>query len=348
MSDRPTAGTARPLPVLNALVVGCGQIAGGYDSAMPQRRSAGVFSHAGAYRAHPGFRLLGCVEPDTARRTAFMEHWGIPQGFADLEAALASGTVFDVVSVCSPDHAHTPQLERLLHAPVRGALCEKPMTTDPVRGAAVAAAWTQAGKTLLVNYSRRFAPGIRALAAELESGVWGPVQHVTATYTKGIRHNGAHMVDLLRFLLGPLTDGPVLRSRPDYRPDDPTVDAVLYTAAGAPVYLVGAGHEHYALFEAQIVTPCGRIDMEDFGFRLRRQPVEDSRRFPGFRQIDAAGTVTDTGLDQALPAAVDALYQAVAYGTVPPCGGVEAVAAEHLCDSLRRKALSLPPERTIA
>src|SRR5690606_6428811 len=51
-------GGAAPLRVA---IVGAGKVAGGYDK---DRSDGNVFSHAGAYRAHGGFDLLVCIEPD--------------------------------------------------------------------------------------------------------------------------------------------------------------------------------------------------------------------------------------------------------------------------------------------
>ena len=51
--------------VLSALIIGCGDIAGGYDEAGDERA---VRTHAGAYRAHPNFCVTACIDPDDQRR----------------------------------------------------------------------------------------------------------------------------------------------------------------------------------------------------------------------------------------------------------------------------------------
>ncbi len=107
---------------LSVLIVGCGAIAGGYDARRPRRaKSAGVFTHAGAYRAHGGFRLAACVEPIASRRKAFMARWNVAQGFASLADCLEAGLAFDVASVCAPTPLHTAILEALLGLPVYSA-----------------------------------------------------------------------------------------------------------------------------------------------------------------------------------------------------------------------------------
>ena len=50
------------------LIVGCGNIAGGFDHEQPGTDTP--FTHAGAYCRHGGFALAACVEPDAERRAA--------------------------------------------------------------------------------------------------------------------------------------------------------------------------------------------------------------------------------------------------------------------------------------
>ena len=47
--------------VLSVLIVGCGDMAGGYDEA---RECAEILTHAGAYAHHPGFAVAACVDPE--------------------------------------------------------------------------------------------------------------------------------------------------------------------------------------------------------------------------------------------------------------------------------------------
>ena len=90
--------------MLSVLIIGCGNIAGGFDRGRDPAEYP--FTHAGAYRKHGGFQLAACVEPDAEKRDAFMRDWDVPLGFASVTAALSIGLVCDVVSVCSPTVCH--------------------------------------------------------------------------------------------------------------------------------------------------------------------------------------------------------------------------------------------------
>src|SRR5262245_1114055 len=84
--------------VLRAIVIGCGQIAGGYNRGPGDRL---VLTHALAYRRHSAYELVACVDPNARVRNEFAARWAVPAAFASLDEAIAAGN-YDVASVCSP------------------------------------------------------------------------------------------------------------------------------------------------------------------------------------------------------------------------------------------------------
>lgn len=318
---------------LDVLIVGCGRIAGGFD----EGRAGPPLSHAGAYRAHGGFRLVACVEPDMARRNAFMAAWQVARGFATLEEVLASGLRFDIASLCTPTADHAVALERLLAARPRAVLCEKPVTGDLAASRRIVADFAAAGVPLAVNHMRRFDPRMRALKNEIAGGAWGAVRSVAGLYNKGVLNNGSHLVDLIHLLLGPLEPVAVAGVRQDGMPGDPTVDAVLQLGDGTPVHLIGADARDYAVFDLDIVAEAGLVTLCDSGFRLATRRTRPSPRFAGYRDLDD-GTVEATGLDGAMVAAVTNLHDAVTGGAPLWSDGASALAAQETCETLRSMA----------
>lgn len=318
---------------LDVLIVGCGRIAGGFD----EGRAGPPMSHAGAYRAHGGFRLVACVEPDAGRRAAFMTAWDVPCGFATLHEALASGLRFDVASLCTPTAGHAVALEMLLAVQPRAVLCEKPVTGELATTRRIVAAYAAAGVPLAVNHLRRFDARVRALKGELAGGAWGAVRSVAGLYNKGVLNNGSHLVDLIHLLCGPLEPVAVAASREDGMPGDPTVDAVLRLGDGTPVHLVGADARDYAVFDLGIVAEAGLVTLCDSGFRLVTRRVRPSPRFAGYRDLDD-GTVEATGLDGAMVAAIANLHDAVTEGAPLWSDGASALAAQETCEALRSMA----------
>lgn len=320
----PTAGSER----LRAVIIGCGAIAGGYDEASPD--SARILTHAKAYRRHPGFEIVACVEPDAERRAHFMRVWEIPAGFATLaELDIAH----DVASLCVPTEFHAGMLDALLTGPARLVWAEKPLTGDLARSKAIVQAYEAAGKPLAVNYFRRWASGLIALEAEIRAGRWGRFLKGSAWYTKGLLNNASHFLDLLGLLLGDLRPVARLHTLDDGRADDPTTDVVVTTADGAPIHLLGADMHAYSVFEADLLFSEGRIGLSDSGFQITRRPVVSSPRFPGYRVLGPA-EAEDSGLDRAMLDALDNIARHLSDGTPLRSDGRSALAAQDLCARL--------------
>jgi len=322
------------------LIVGCGNIAGGFDA----DRAAALppLTHAGAFSGHGGFHLKACVEPDTERRAAFMRRWGITQGFDDMAAVAAVHTpgAFDVISLCSPTAAHASQIDTALALQPRLVFCEKPVTPTVAQTESLVQRCAAAGVPLAVNHTRRWAPDVQRLADELKAGAWGSVRSAVGTYNKGVLNNGSHLVDLLHLLLGPMSlqfSGAALADCPESLPDDPTVPALLQTTAGVPVHLNTAHAADCAVFELQIITATAVIVMEDGGLQWRVRRVIDSPHFRGYRVLDGGERFAGEYL-QATGRAVANLHQHLTQGQALASTGDTALAAQRLCDEIRRKA----------
>jgi predicted dehydrogenase len=316
--------------VLSVLIVGCGDIAGGFDTA---HQGPEVLTHARAYGRQGNFTLTACVEPDEERRLAFMERWNVPHGFADLEACRASGMAFDVASLCAPTPFHEDALERLLQMPMRAVFCEKPLTADLAPARRLVAAYEAAGRPLAVNFLRRGDRALNDLRRDIADGKWGALQSAVGHYTKGILNCGSHMIDLVHFLAGPLTPEAVFRRRLDFTPDDPTLDALLSTAEGAPMYLVGSHSRHFFSFELDLTLEGGRVVIEDLGRTLRHRRVVTHPVFPSRRSLDR-GDWTETGFAEAMVRIVDNLQAHLADATPLLSDGRNALAAQELCATL--------------
>jgi predicted dehydrogenase len=313
---------------IKALIVGCGAIAGGYDERSPESRQ--ILTHAKAYLRHPKFDIVGCVEPDREKRAKFMWTWEVPKGFASLADV---DIPYDVASICVPTQFHAETLEALLAGPARLVFAEKPLTDDLARAKALVDSYHAAGKPLAVNYLRRWAPGLVKLRDDIAAGRLGSFIKGTAWYTKGLRNNGSHFLDLATFLLGNLRPVARLGGVNDGRTEDPTLDVMVRTDRDCPLYLLAANASAYTIFEADLLFADVRIRLTDSGFRLIRQLVTRSERFDGYSVLGPAQD-SDSGLGQAMLDAVDNIARNLADGYPLASTGRTALAAQELCATL--------------
>jgi len=324
-------------PMHRVLVVGCGNIAGGFDAA--RGADAPPLTHAGAYSRHPRFHVAACVDPDEAQRSAFMARWGVPQGAATVAALAAAPGAFDIVSICSPTALHAGHVDAALALRPRLVFCEKPLTPSVAASAGLVQRCRDAGVLLAVNHNRRFSADVQRLADELKAGRWGELRSVVGTYNKGVLNNGSHLVDLLHRLVGRLELVAAGAPVADHWDDDPTVPALLRTAAGVPVHLTTAHAADYALFELTLVTARATITMEDGGLGWRVRQRIESPHFRGYQMLDG-GERTAGDYLQTMRRAVDNLAAALADEAELASTGDTALQAQRLCERLRHAALN--------
>lgn len=320
---------------LRVLLVGCGNIAGGFD----QVRSSGdlPYTHAGAYLQDGRFKITVCIEPDDNRRTEFMAAWGIPKGYRSIKEVLDSSYQFEVISICSPTICHADDLETALRLKPKLIFCEKPITPSVTDSELLLAKSSKAGTLLAVNYTRRWDPDITKLQASIRAGQWGPLRSIVGHYNKGILNNGSHMLDLLDLLIGPMNIVKVGSPVYDFFPGDPTVPVWLEGPNNLPVYLICGHAEDYAFFELQLVFPQGVLTMEEGGMFWRERLASDSKIFTGYRSLDG-GIRRGGGYSRAMLQAVDNIYRTINQGDQLASTGESALAAQRICEEIKHQA----------
>jgi predicted dehydrogenase len=315
-----------------AAIVGCGQIAGGYDASAPEDF---IRTHARAYASCPETNLAAVMDVDPVRARVFAGRWQVPKHY-DVLAELLERERCEIVSICTPDERHADDLRTCLEFPsVRAIWCEKPLALDITAAQSLVTLAQAQGVILAVDYQRQWEPAHQILAKEIRSGAWGRILGAHAAYSKGILHNGSHLIHLLRDFLGEPEKMQVHRAFCEYSPIDPTVDATLIFS-GVPVRITGLPVPPYPVFEMTMYAEQGVIRLADSGrriFRYRRNP-EEADTLPAPHE-------TGTQLDRALRFVLDDICRALRGKDPVRVDGEEALKTLKLCSQLAEQGLSL-------
>ncbi|MBU0593633.1 MAG: Gfo/Idh/MocA family oxidoreductase [Gammaproteobacteria bacterium] len=316
-----------------AAIAGCGLIGSGFSDTMTL---PGVWSHADAYTRCPETDLVAVCDQNGEKSERCAKRWNGAAHHTDFSAMLDDAKP-EIISICTPDALHYPQIKTALeHPAVRAVLAEKPLSLAREEAQELIALAAQRGVVLAVNYTRRYAAGFWHLKKMLDAGKLGKVQAISGFYTKGTLHNGAHWFDLARWLLGPIAEASgvdVLHEAGN----DPTLDAALTFASGARGYLHGLSAADYALFEMDIACSGGRARIVDSGFRIEIQHLEDSPFGAGYRRLSETESLSGE-LPEALYNAVDNLARCLKDGATPRCTGEDALAALDIALAVRASA----------
>lgn len=310
-------------------MIGCGRI--GADAGDERLGSSRLMSHAEAYATTSLVTLVALCDPDADRLERASRRWGVPAVFTDHRKLLEQAPV-EIVSVCAPTSTHAGIMLDVVAAGVPGVLLEKPVAETGRDAVALARQLDGSRTVVAVNYSRRFCPTHREVAARVAGGALGRIQAVTAFYSKGIYNNGTHLADLLRMLFGDPEEAVALSAAEAFEAD-PTVDFRL-RFQGVSVWAHGLDHEAFSIFEVDIVGARARLVLGDLGHLLAVYPVEDSLARHGFRQLRSRPDVTRTELGGATRRAIEDLVGAVTNGRRPLCTLDDGVAAMAIADQI--------------
>ncbi|HEX2999276.1 MAG TPA: Gfo/Idh/MocA family oxidoreductase, partial [Armatimonadota bacterium] len=157
--------------------------------------------HVGYYREHPRTQLIAASDVREAVVQEFGKKYGVPHCYTDYRELLEREKP-DVVSICTWLPTHPEIAIAVAEAGVRGILCEKPMSVHLGDARQMVVVCAKLGTALAIHHQRRFwAPLVearrRVAAGEIGTpltGIWRAVG--------GMLNNGAHGVDIHRFVLG--------------------------------------------------------------------------------------------------------------------------------------------------
>lgn len=254
--------------MLTAAIIGCGDIAAGYDD---RSGPPNVLTHAGAYAACAArVHLVAACDPSEEARREFLRARPGVQGYEDAATMLAALRP-DIVSVCSPTALHEMHVLQALASGAKAIICEKPLAQSAGTAAALVRSCRESGVLLCVPYLRRWAPHFTALGQEIATESQGRLQAATVVYTKGLRHNASHFMSLLQAWCGDWHD-PVVCSGEPWGGNDALADFAVSFGKVRTMFL-HLRAECYEALEMQLFFEAGRVDVLYGGKELRRHGV---------------------------------------------------------------------------
>lgn len=266
-------------------IIGCGEIAGGYDEKSDFRHT---FTHAGAYKRHPRFELRAIAENRRSRLLKFQKIWNIEKAYPDYRKLLEKEEL-DLVSVSVPDQLHFSVVKDILeHSSAKCILEEKPIASTTKEAMELLELCRRNKASLFINYNRLWDPIHICIKKIISDGLMGKLEGSIAYYVRGIKHNGTTMISTLKFLLGCDVDKVQalkicgLETREDY-----AVDGLLFFNNGARVLLIAADKSGYghSTFEIDLMGNMGRVRLIDNGFKTEIYKTDVYRRYPGVREL---------------------------------------------------------------
>ena len=263
--------------MLKSVIVGCGQVAGGYDI-----DNGTINTHAKAYQMTYGVKLTAATDVNRSRAQLFSKQWGLDQYYSDFELMLHEQRP-DIVSICTPDETHIDILKQChKHQCVKAVWCEKPIATDMEEAKNIVRIYREKKIILAINYVRRWDLEFQQVGDLIKNGEIGIIKNTSLYYTKGICHNGSHAIDLFISWFGNMTGCEVFSGHVDFSMNDPTVSARALFGK-TPVFIIGLDERDYTIFEIDVLGSKGRIQITRKGINI--SSVGSDSEYDGYRML---------------------------------------------------------------
>jgi len=293
-------------------IIGCGDIAGGYDYG--GRQSRDTLTHILAYKKNKMVGPIACADSNAEALERFKEFFNIDHAFESPQRMLEHFKP-DIVSICTPPETHETILEICIESRVKGIWCEKPIGLDPNHIERLISAAEAKCIPILVNYMRRYDRLAREIKNLISSEELGKLDRIIFHYSKGLLNNGGHAIDLLLYWLGPLQTFKVLNVRQKIEYDFVTD---LYLKADSyqntDVYLFANEGKTYNFFEFDLLFENGRVRSCENGFGAKLFKVIPNKRFANKYLLSDSGKDLPSSMDSVMGHMLDILIVEVKRG----------------------------------
>ncbi len=263
----------------NVLIVGAGRIGALFDNPSSKQ----ILTHAHAAKKHKNFNLIGFVDKDKENLDKAAKLWGC-KAFSTIKEAFSRNKI-DLVCITTPDHLHFETIKQVLEFPVKIILAEKPLAANVEEAQNIIKLSKSKKISIAVNYSRRFVDEINNVKSEIKNGHYGAYLTGSGYYGKGLLHNGSHMIDLLRMLLGEIKSCQNFGTINDYKKTDPSVSVRVEFSNNKSFFLNAINCKKFTIFEADFIFEKARIRIVDYGFVIEKYFVKNDEIFAGYKKL---------------------------------------------------------------
>ena len=258
--------------MFNCAIVGCGKIGVSFDS--PNDNS--IRTHLKSYIDNKECKLVAVCDPNLKKVKQVSSNWKKIKSYTSLEKLLEENSI-DVLSICSPTEKHFENFSLACKAGVKKIWLEKPSAENSNLIEKMIQIKNEFGVNVFVNYFRRYDPSFIELKNELAD--IGNLVSISGLYTKGLRNNGSHLIDLLIWLVGPIKN------------QNLTTDFVGMKFPSASFNLSfknidanikSLNYKNFEMFELDIIGSSGRVVINDSGRNIDFYKISKSEDYPEY------------------------------------------------------------------
>lgn len=296
-------------------IIGAGSIGASKPDHVDFPGGENILTHAHAVCAHPRAELNLIVDPDKAKLDAAYKKWqpkftapsiNNASFIAKKEDILKAIAKNDIVIIATPTETHHEAIHEALNICGEDGLviAEKPFCSSIKDAKDARLLLMGSERHVIVDYIRRFTPGVRTALENFRKGKYGKALNARCLYTRGMKRDGCHAIDFMRYFFGECNEFKVLSGLGinDYDEDDPTRSYNARFELCEHVAFQPCDGRLYGVFEIDICFEKCRIRFIDNCLQYEIYPVREQNEW-GHASLSYALTDVvrmETGLNTAL------------------------------------------------
>ena len=260
-------GKSLEMTKIKAIIIGCGKIAGLYDSTDEKH----IYSHANAYNSNSIFNLISCCDINLNNAKNLAIQYNVPNYSSNYISEINKHKP-DVISICTPSKTHYSITKEILQHDFSPKIIflEKPAVQNNRELQFIKKRSIEKNVKIVINHTRRFDPKHQQIKSMIEENKFGDLIRGDIYYYSGWKHNGVHVVDTLSYLFSDeLQITRLIDTIEGPDTDDPTFEFEMrFKRNGSKIYIHGFQEKNYQLFEFDLKFKNARLRIEDFGQRI--------------------------------------------------------------------------------
>lgn len=321
-----------------AVIVGCGSIGALKNDKYDSPQTENILTHAHACYAHPRVDLIGVIDNDWSKALKAGNKWNT--GRSNHISSLRDSWSPDIVIVATPTETHHKVLIDLIdyHYP-KLVIAEKPFCAAQIEAQGIVDYYKNADIPLAINYMRRYEMAHQTIKKWIDEDKLGKAFHCKITYTRGIRREASHAIDLMNWWFGKCLIAQTTTDKygiDDYSKEDLT-KAAAFTYEKCPhVFLCPVDGRKYSIFEIDMLFEKARIRFVDHGIRMEfYEPIPepiygDYMTMPS----EVSWAYGKTGLTRGLTSLLDNAINFLDSGEELKCTGEDALKVHEVFECL--------------
>ena len=234
-------------------------------------------THVKSFFLSPYFQIVNCIDKSTKKISLAKEKYGCKINYFNLFTKDIPKT--DIYVLCASTKVNRKLFfEILSYSKKAFFLIEKPAWKNKIDS-----------QNCFINYFRKAIPRIKKIKNQFDLGVFGSIQSINCYYTKGLKNNGSHIIDLIFYFFGydiKKNSIKILDSFNDFDSSDKTVSfsfKLNHKENLIPVNLTGLNEKMFSIIELDIITQSHRIKISEFGEIIEIYSVVDDPLYPNYK-----------------------------------------------------------------